>query len=172
MASMWVRCECHPEGRHLFIGRPVASRLVRLAGSDAQRLAQLESDNRLTAEDWSLLNAAAMNLPRGSEDRAAFLREIRERYHRTDLAKQNFAPVIARSGGYCERDHPRPVRATVVHHLHYQTLFRERPEDLLHICRPCHEYLHPEHSHRLIDPVDADDAQLEMLAFWEKGQAS
>jgi hypothetical protein len=46
---------------------------------------------------------------------------------------------IARSGGICERC--RKNRGQLVHHLHYRTLYDERPEDLAHWCRACHDYV-------------------------------
>lgn len=47
--------------------------------------------------------------------------------------------VFKRANGICERCHKRP--ATDPHHKHYNTLGRERPEDLLAVCRPCHDIL-------------------------------
>lgn len=61
--------------------------------------------------------------------------------------------VKRRSGGFCERSrsadwtvdsNPWPwhnVPATQTHHLTYERLYHERPEDLLHVCAECHEYL-------------------------------
>ena len=46
--------------------------------------------------------------------------------------------VRERSGGICERCKKAP--ATQVHHLTYERLYRELLSDLLHVCRPCHEY--------------------------------
>jgi hypothetical protein len=47
--------------------------------------------------------------------------------------------IKERSGGTCERC--RRVDGEQVHHLHYATLYRERLEDLQHVCRPCHAFL-------------------------------
>src|SRR5207244_330918 len=47
--------------------------------------------------------------------------------------------VRKRSSGYCERCHVREHQQT--HHLTYANLGHEPLEDLLGICRPCHEYL-------------------------------
>jgi 5-methylcytosine-specific restriction endonuclease McrA len=50
--------------------------------------------------------------------------------------------VARRSGGACERCDGRSGEdASDVHHLHYRTLYRERPEDLQHLCRPCHLFV-------------------------------
>jgi uracil-DNA glycosylase family 4 len=47
--------------------------------------------------------------------------------------------VRARSGGICERC--RLVPGENVHHQTYARIYRERLEDLLHVCRPCHEFI-------------------------------
>lgn len=47
--------------------------------------------------------------------------------------------VRGRSGGTCERCHLADHQDT--HHLTYERLYNERIEDLLGVCRPCHEYL-------------------------------
>ena len=44
--------------------------------------------------------------------------------------------ILARSNGVCEQCRSQP--AAEVHHLHYNTLYRERLCDLLHVCRSCH----------------------------------
>lgn len=46
--------------------------------------------------------------------------------------------VRARSLGWCEHCHKRA--ATEVHHLTYERLFGEQLSDLLHVCRPCHQF--------------------------------
>lgn len=48
------------------------------------------------------------------------------------------AAIEKRSGGKCERC--RRAYATEVHHRTYEHLYAEPLEDLIHICRPCHEY--------------------------------
>ena len=47
--------------------------------------------------------------------------------------------VKKRSGGTCE--HCRKAKGTQTHHETYERLYNERLEDLLHVCRPCHEFL-------------------------------
>ena len=47
--------------------------------------------------------------------------------------------TFTRAGGVCERCWGAP--ASQVHHLTYERLGRERPEDLMAICREDHEYL-------------------------------
>lgn len=48
--------------------------------------------------------------------------------------------VIRRSGGICERCHDWPV--VNVHHLSYERLGCELPDDLLGVCTKCHRNLH------------------------------
>lgn len=48
--------------------------------------------------------------------------------------------VLARCGGICERC--KRTRATHVHHLTYIRKYEERPEDLMALCAPCHEFTH------------------------------
>lgn len=47
---------------------------------------------------------------------------------------------IARARYRCE--HCGSSGLLVVHHKHYQCLGKERDEDLVVLCRPCHEYQH------------------------------
>lgn len=47
--------------------------------------------------------------------------------------------VRARSGGRCERCKAAPGEN--VHHQTYDRKYREAIEDLVHVCRPCHEFL-------------------------------
>jgi hypothetical protein len=47
--------------------------------------------------------------------------------------------VRERSGGNCERCRVAPGEN--VHHQTYERMYEERPEDLVHVCRPCHEFL-------------------------------
>lgn len=56
--------------------------------------------------------------------------------------------VKERSGGICERCRDYPSEA--VHHLHYRNLYKEPPEDLLDVCKGCHDYIHDRSSK---DPV-------------------
>jgi hypothetical protein len=49
--------------------------------------------------------------------------------------------VLDRAGGRCERCGTEAERLEV-HHLHYRTIFRETPEDLQAVCRPCHAQEH------------------------------
>ena len=59
--------------------------------------------------------------------------------------------VARRSDGVCERCGGRSgEEAHDVHHLHYRSLFNERPEDLQHLCRSCHRYLSGEDD---LDPL-------------------
>lgn len=49
-------------------------------------------------------------------------------------------PVLRRAQGCCERCHVcEPLE---VHHLHYDTAGNETPEDLIAVCRDCHEFYH------------------------------
>ena len=49
---------------------------------------------------------------------------------------------IERAGRWCERCHERPIEN--VHHLTYERLGNERQDDLLGVCRACHEFLSAE----------------------------
>jgi hypothetical protein len=66
----------------------------------------------------------------------------REQYHRY-LASREWAlkkeAVKRRAKGACERCWKNPHEQT--HHLTYIRVGRELLEDLLGVCRPCHEYL-------------------------------
>lgn len=46
--------------------------------------------------------------------------------------------VRERSGGVCENCHQRPYEET--HHTTYERMGHELPEDLMAVCRLCHEY--------------------------------
>ena len=56
--------------------------------------------------------------------------------------------VKERSGGICERCRDRSSEA--VHHLHYRSLYNEPLEDLLDVCKGCHDYIHDRSN---VDPV-------------------
>ena len=47
--------------------------------------------------------------------------------------------VIEDRGGICERCASRPIQN--VHHLTYKRVGQEHTNDLMGLCRPCHEYL-------------------------------
>ena len=47
--------------------------------------------------------------------------------------------VIEDRGGICERCASRPIQN--VHHLTYERVGQEHSDDLMGVCRPCHEYL-------------------------------
>lgn len=76
-------------------------------------------------------------------------------YHRY-MASREWAlkkrAVRERSGGDCERCEHRKMAQ--VHHLSYQHLGNEPLEDLLGVCKWCHEY---ESAKRDVDPVDTFD---------------
>ena len=50
------------------------------------------------------------------------------------------AIVTERSGGVCERCRCNPAAAC--HHVTYIRKFAELPEDILHLCRGCHDFTH------------------------------
>ena len=79
------------------------------------------------------------SMPDGDANRHAYLAS-------RDWAIRKHA-VRQRSGGSCERRCGSP--ATQVHHQTYANLYHEPLEDLLHVCRPCHEFLSGETN---IDP--------------------
>jgi hypothetical protein len=49
-------------------------------------------------------------------------------------------PVLRRARGICEQCHT--ARAVHVHHVTYEHLFDEPPEDLMAVCLACHETIH------------------------------
>jgi hypothetical protein len=61
---------------------------------------------------------------------------------RPPINPQARAAVYVRSKGICEKCHE--WEAVHVHHLTYERMGREWPEDLLHICVVCHCAAHPE----------------------------
>ena len=58
-------------------------------------------------------------------------------YRKTPFWEHRCRPVKIRSRGVCEQCHY--FRATQVNHIDYATWFRESPDDLEHLCVPCHE---------------------------------
>lgn len=62
----------------------------------------------------------------------AYLRSVQWKGVRHDYLK--------RVGWRCERCHVRKVY--LVHHLHYDSLGCEQPQDLMALCYECHEVLH------------------------------
>ena len=61
-------------------------------------------------------------------------------YLKTGAWRERRAEVIARAKGICERC--RRWSIVNVHHLTYERLGREYPDDLLGVCSRCHEELH------------------------------
>ena len=50
---------------------------------------------------------------------------------------------LYRARGHCEQcGRWFAMKDMVLHHLHYETVFAERPQDVLGVCRSCHNYLH------------------------------
>lgn len=58
--------------------------------------------------------------------------------------RERCAPVLERAGGRCEDCGAPPAAGDTleVHHLHYGTLYAERPEDLAALCSGCHRRRH------------------------------
>jgi hypothetical protein len=79
------------------------------------------------------------------------MKDGREKYH-AYLASREWAllkkQVRARSGGKCE--HCRVAEGTETHHTTYIRKYREKLEDLMHVCRECHEFLS---GHGTVDPA-------------------
>lgn len=48
--------------------------------------------------------------------------------------------ILERAKGVCEKCLLKP--ATHVHHLHYDNIYNEKDEDLIALCKPCHQKLH------------------------------
>lgn len=67
----------------------------------------------------------------------------------------------SRSGGTCERCGQAP--SAHVHHLTYERIGEELLEDLLDVCRGCHEWL----SGGDYDPLDAIFRQECLSASWD-----
>jgi 5-methylcytosine-specific restriction endonuclease McrA len=61
-----------------------------------------------------------------------YLQSIRWRQIRVDY--------LRRVGWKCERCHVRASR--IVHHLNYDRLYYEQPEDLIALCNECHAAMH------------------------------
>ena len=49
-------------------------------------------------------------------------------------------PIMDRAGGACEGCGKRD--RLEVHHLHYQTMWAETPDDLVAVCKTCHDRAH------------------------------
>lgn len=60
------------------------------------------------------------------------------------------AAVKIRAGSMCERCKRRPLDH--IHHLTYERIFNEPPDDLLGVCHPCHAFLHAKSD---FDPAEA-----------------
>lgn len=67
--------------------------------------------------------------------------------------------VRERSGGVCERCATAPM--DVAHHVTYERLGREKLEDMLALCEPCHRYVH---GHDDYDPAARPKPQVERPA--------
>ena len=73
---------------------------------------------------------------RGAGGHTAFY----DAYLQSDAWRARRARCLQLAGGVCQ-DCGRK-RATDAHHLTYERLGDERPEDLLAVCEPCHNRLH------------------------------
>lgn len=118
--------------------------------------------NRMSLEDWLLMWDAAN---RNVRHRQQACDAVRAAYYRSDDWTDRKQPVWNRARGRCERCKMNP--GDDVHHLHYRTLFREQPEDLMFLCRGCHDFLH---GHSAVDPKDWRTAKQE--EFWRVGEAA
>jgi 5-methylcytosine-specific restriction endonuclease McrA len=57
-----------------------------------------------------------------------------------DIPEATRRAVLRRADGHCEGcGEPRPLE---LHHLHYDSIGREGPEDLAALCRDCHRGRH------------------------------
>ncbi len=63
--------------------------------------------------------------------------------------------VLTRAHSRCEDCGCRPMPGEM-HHLHYRTKGRERPEDLMYLCRDCHQDRHMTASGFVSDPEVAE----------------
>ena len=62
----------------------------------------------------------------------------------------NIASFIRKSRNFkCEKC--KSSKNLEVHHLHYKTLFKEKPRDLLLLCRDCHSKEHNKYLDKFID---------------------
>jgi hypothetical protein len=69
-------------------------------------------------------------------------REKRRRYERSREYFERKRPVIIRAGGMggpCERCRKAPWE--LIHHLTYERLYCELPDDLQALCKPCADYV-------------------------------
>ena len=84
-------------------------------------------------------------------------RWYREVYLRSLQWKRTRISYLQRVGWWCEECYYRPAR--VVHHLSYDRLYHEQPEDLMALCVECHDLIH-----KLPKPANDNEPQLP-LAF-------
>ena len=61
-------------------------------------------------------------------------------YLRLDEYGRRRRPVLKRASRVCEGCR-RPARLQI-HHLHYQTIWKETPDDLVAVCSACHDRAH------------------------------
>ena len=69
--------------------------------------------------------------------------QFKKKYHdylKTDSWRKKRKKVLIRDNWTCQKCHEQ--RASDIHHLTYVRIFRERMEDLMAVCRKCHEELH------------------------------
>lgn len=111
------------------------------SGFDPRKLMPLNEELQLTLQDR---RRAAHN------EREFWLSEFRmkrklnwfrdhNRYLQSDEWRKIRQSVLMRDGYLCQCC--KVSKATEVHHLHYQTWRRESEDDLISLCRNCHEFV-------------------------------
>jgi hypothetical protein len=81
--------------------------------------------------------------------------EQRQRYYGSREWSVLKRAVHERSGGRCERC--RANAGAAVHHITYARLYHEDLDDLWHLCRGCHAFIH---AHSDIDPEEVAQAEV------------
>lgn len=76
-------------------------------------------------------------------------------YLRSSIWRQKRRLARLRAHGKCQRCGERLVKKEVhTHHLTYDRIGRERPEDLQVVCKGCHEFIH---GIRELDPATLEE---------------
>jgi predicted HNH restriction endonuclease len=127
--------------------------------------------DNLSPQDWKVMWDAARVWDKRNKGRERMCRQIYQRYLRSDAWKAR-TQIIWNRSTRCERCKLYPGEN--VHHRKpgtekpsYARLFREEPEDLMLLCRGCHEYIHK------LSTEDPKDWRLaRQRDFWHVGEAA
>jgi 5-methylcytosine-specific restriction endonuclease McrA len=112
--------------------------LIGPKGTYSPREIQLAAHKRREAARQIEQQIREKNAPLVIEDYAAYLQ--------SKWWKAKRAQKLKAARGICQKC---GGKATEVHHLHYQSLGREKNKHLMAVCRPCHDSIHIEKTHRI-----------------------